>query len=86
MLDQNEKPETEIVNVVVENYKITTVFDVTQTEGKELPEVVHELRADVKNYQKFLSAIENVSPVPIEFSKYLVLVQRAITIRWKRKL
>ena len=69
VLDQNGKPETEIVNVLVENYKITTVFDISQTEGKKLPEVVHELRANVKNYQKLLSAIEKVSPVPIEFSE-----------------
>ena len=69
VLDQNGKPETEIVNVLVENYKITTVFDISQTEGKELPKVVHELSADVKNYQKLLSAIEKVSPVPIEFSE-----------------
>lgn len=69
LLDQNGKPETEIVNVLVETYKIITVFDISQTEGKEIPEVVHELRADVKNYQKLLSAIEKVSPVPIEFSE-----------------
>lgn len=89
VLDQNGKPETEIVNVMVENYKITTVFDVSQTEGKELPEVVHELKADVENYKKLLSAIEKISPVPIEFSEisgsaakgYYDQVKKKIVIR-----
>ena len=89
VLDQNGKPETEIVNVMVENYKITTVFDVSQTEGKELPEVVHELKADVENYKKFLSAIEKISPVPIEFSEisgssakgYYDQIEKKIVIR-----
>ena len=89
VLDQNGKPETEIVNVMVENYKITTVFDVSQTEGKELLEVVHELKADVENYKKFLSVIEKISPVPIEFSEisgsavkgYYDQVEKKIVIR-----
>ena len=89
VLEQNGKPETEIVNVMVENYKITTVFDVSQTEGKELPEVVHELKADVENYKKLLSAIEKISPVPIEFSEisgsaakgYYDQVEKKIVIR-----
>lgn len=68
ILDRNGNAETEIVNVMVENYKVTTVFDVTQTEGKELPEIVHELQTDVSGYKKFLDAIQAISPVPVEFS------------------
>lgn len=68
VLDQDGKPETEVVNVTVQNFKVTTVFDVKQTEGKELPELVHELKANVESYPKFMSAIWKFSPVPIEFS------------------
>lgn len=68
LLDQNGKPQKEIVDVMVPNFKVTTVFDVTQTEGKELPHLVHELKSDVNNYQQIMSAIRKISPVPIEFS------------------
>ena len=68
MLDQNGKPETEVVNVMVENYKVTTVFDISQTEGKELPELCRELKADVADFPNFMSAIRELSPVPIDFS------------------
>lgn len=68
VLNKNGKPETEVVNVMVQNFKVTTVFDVNQTEGKELPELVHELKADVENYSKFMTAIQKFSPVPMEFS------------------
>lgn len=68
VLDQNGKPVTEIENVMVNNFKVTTVFDINQTEGKPLPEIVHELKADVENYPEFMQAIQKVSPVSIEFS------------------
>ena len=68
VLDRNGNAGTEVVNVMVENYKVTTVFDVTQTEGKELPELVHELQRNVSGYKKFLDAIQAISPVPVEFS------------------
>lgn len=57
VLNKNGKPETEVVNVMVQNFKVTTVFDVNQTEEKELPELVYELKADAENYSKFMTAI-----------------------------
>ena len=42
-------------------------FDVSQTEGKELPEITYELNSNVGNYEELISAIRKISPVPIEF-------------------
>lgn len=69
VVDQNGKPETEVVDVMVQNFKVTTVFDVKQTEGKELPELVHDLTEKVQNYPQFMSALQKFSPVPMEFSE-----------------
>lgn len=89
LLNQNGKPQKEMVDVMVPNFKVTTVFDVKQTEGKELPHLVHELKADVNNYQQIMSAIRKISPVPIEFSDmpgstakgYYDQVEKKIVIR-----
>ena len=44
------------------------VFDVSQTEGRELPSLgVDELTGDVPNFDAMFSAIEAISPVPVEF-------------------
>jgi|GEM_PF-217975 len=52
------------------SFKPTTVFDVSQTDGKPLPELgVDQLSGDVKNYGVFLEALKKVSPVPISFEK-----------------
>ena len=67
ILDKHGNAETEIVDVLVENYKAATVFDVSQTEGKELPEITYELNSNVGNYEELISAIRKISPVPIEF-------------------
>lgn len=56
----------ERVQVTIPAYKITTVFDVSQTEGRELPTIATDLNSDVENYSKFKDALMQVSPVPIE--------------------
>ena len=49
-------------------YKVVSVFDVSQTEGKELPDIaVDELTGDVDRYKDFFAALEKTSPVPIAF-------------------
>ena len=67
-----EKPdgtkETESVLVVRQRFKVAYVFDVSQTEGRELPSYgVDKLTGDVQHYDEFYKAIESVAPVPIEF-------------------
>jgi len=66
-----EKPdgtkEIESVLVVRQRFKVAYVFDVSQTEGRELPSYgVDKLTGDVQNYDEFYKAIESVAPVPVE--------------------
>ena len=47
-------------------FKIAYVWDVSQTEGRELPSLdIHELTGDVKEYERFYKALVSISPVPI---------------------
>lgn len=53
-------------------FKPVKVFDVSQTEGKELPKnpiQVNELKGEVKNFDLIMNAIQKVSPCKIEFAK-----------------
>ncbi len=62
------KPVMEEKEVTIPAYKVVTVFDVSQTEGKELPTIgVNVLTGDVEHFKDVLSALEKVSPVPIGF-------------------
>jgi hypothetical protein len=57
---------TEEVEVRIPAYKVTTVFDISQTAGEPLPEIgVDELSGDVDRYDDFFKALERSSPVPI---------------------
>ena len=47
---------------------MVSVFDVSQTDGKELPDIiVDELKGTVENYEAFFDALRQESPVPISF-------------------
>ena len=51
-------------------FKVITVFDISQTEGKEFPDLsVKPLLADVEQYEDFFAALEKASPVPIAFEQ-----------------
>lgn len=52
------------------NYHITNVFDVSQTEGEDLPTLTHRLNSDIKDFDTLVKAIENVSPVPVHIKSY----------------
>lgn len=68
MLDKEGKPIMEEVEVTIPAFRAVSVFDVSQTDGRELPELaVSELSADVEGYQNFMKALEMVSPVPIGY-------------------
>lgn len=64
-------PIMEEVEVTIPAYKAVTVYDVSQTEGKELPQIAVELVGDVEQYQDFFTALERASPAPIGFQKIL---------------
>lgn len=58
----------ETKEVVVSTFRVVSVFDVSQTEGKPLPSIgVDELTGDVERYDLFFEALKQVCPVPIEF-------------------
>lgn len=65
MLDANGKIITEEKTIQIPMYKPVTVFDVSQTEGKPLPQLAHELSGNVANYDVFMEALRRSSPVPI---------------------
>ena len=60
----------EEVEITIPAFRAVSVFDVAQTEGKELPELeVKELSDSVEDYENFMQALTEVSPVPIEFEE-----------------
>ncbi len=62
--DGTPKMETQVVTVT--HFKVATVFDVSQTEGRELPVLgVDRLAGEVENYQHFYDALLAISPVPV---------------------
>lgn len=65
MLDADGKIITEEKTIQIPMYKPVTVFDVSQTEGKPLPQLAHELSGNVANYDVFMEALRRSSPVPI---------------------
>lgn len=63
------KPVMEEKETKVPHYRIVNVYDVSQTEGRELPELgVSELAGSVKNYRDFFAAAEKASPYSITFA------------------
>ena len=70
VLNENGEPEMERMEYVIPRFRVTTVFDVSQTDGEPLPLLeVNELTASVKDYALLTAAIEQVSPVPIRFDE-----------------
>lgn len=70
VLDAEGNQVKEVVETTYVAYKVVTVFDINQTEGKELPTIgVAELGGDVVNYDKMLEGLRQVSPVPIGFEE-----------------
>ncbi len=68
VIGRDGKPVTDTVEYTVPAFKITTVFDVSQTDGEPIPSLgVDELTGSVEKYADFYSALEKISPVPIGF-------------------
>ena len=66
MLDADGKVIIEEKEIKIPMYKPVTVFDVSQTDGKPLPQLASDLSGNVQNYEVFLEALRRSSPVPIE--------------------
>ena len=62
------QPETEVVERILPRFRVTTVFDVSQTDGEPLPTLeTRELDGDVIIYEDFIEGLEDLSPVPFQF-------------------
>lgn len=68
VLDRDGMPVMEEVEIKIPAFRVVTVFDYSQTDGKELPGLgVNELHGNVERYQDFMEALSRVSPVPIRY-------------------
>lgn len=66
VVDEQGNPVMEEITIRVPKFKVTSVFDVAQTEGKPLPTLVHDLYGNVENYDVFMEAIRRSSPAPMD--------------------
>ena len=66
ILDADGKVIIEEKEIKIPMFKPVTVFDVSQTDGKPLPQLASDLSGNVQNYDVFMEALRRSSPVPIE--------------------
>lgn len=88
LLDSNGKIQMEEVERQIPTFRVVSVFDVSQTEGKEIPSLVNDLVGNVEHFDAFMEALKRTSPVPIDIKPthdgsdgYYHLEDKAITIR-----
>ena len=67
MLDAEGRVIMEEKEVEIPLFRPVKVFDVSQTDGKPLPELASSLSGNVQNYEVFMEALRRSAPVPIEF-------------------
>ena len=87
MLDDNGKPITEEKEIQIPMFRVVSVFDVSQTAGKPLPQLASDLSGNVQNYDAFMEAIKRSASVPVTFEPlenmdgYFSLNEQKIVIR-----
>ena len=88
ILNADGSNRTTTKTITVPAFKITTVFDLSQTDGKEIPAIANQLTGNVEDYEKFFKALKEISPVPIELEKidraangYYHLTEKRIAVR-----
>ena len=88
MLDADGKVIVEEKEIKIPMFKPVTVFDVSQTDGKPLPQLASNLTGDVQNFEVFMEALKRTSPVPIDIKPicdgadgFFSLDDQRITIR-----
>ena len=68
VFDADGEPVKEKVEVTIRAFKVVKTFDLSQTDGKELPTIgPSELVGNIEGYPKLLQAIQEISPVPVSF-------------------
>lgn len=64
VLDDGTTEEREISYM---RYRAVSVFDISQTDGDDLPEICRSLDGDVDGYQGLVDKLKEISPVPVDF-------------------
>ena len=67
ILDKDGKIVTEEKEIEIPMFRPVKVFDLSQTDGKPLPELASNLSGNVQNFEVFMEALRRSAPVPIEF-------------------
>ena len=68
VFDADGEPVKEKVEVTIRAFKVVKTFDLSQTDGKELPTIgPSELMGNIEGYPKLLQALQEISPVPVSF-------------------
>lgn len=65
VLDADGKAIIEEKEIRIPMFKVVSVFDVSQTAGKPLPQLAADLSGNVQQYEVFMEALRRASPVPI---------------------
>ncbi len=66
MFDKDGEPITEKQEITVRAFKAEKTFDISQTDGKEVPTLgPSELVGSIEGYPKLIEALKEISPVPI---------------------
>lgn len=88
VLDADGKAIIEEKEIRIPMFKVVSVFDVSQTSGKPLPQLAADLSGNVQQYEVFMEALRHASPVPIEIKPvardtdgFFSIKAQSITIR-----
>ena len=88
ILDADGKAIIEEKEIRIPMFKVVSVFDVSQTSGKPLPQLAADLSGNVQQYEVFMEALRRASPVPIEIKPvardtdgFFSIKAQSITIR-----
>ena len=88
VLDADGKAIIEEKEIRIPMFKVVSVFDVSQTTGKPLPQLAADLSGNVQQYEVFMEALRRASPVPIEIKPvardtdgFFSIKAQSITIR-----
>ena len=63
VFDKDGKPVTEEKEIKIPAFRVVSVFDISQTEGKELPALTYELTGNVEQYKDFSLPLKRLLPL-----------------------
>lgn len=66
---EDEEGNKEMKEVQYMSFRAVPVFDISQTEGEELPEICKKLEGTVEGFGDLISKLEELSPVPVEYKE-----------------